>query len=584
MSQFGTKSNKLRPSIAIGFALLLMAAAQLCWPVNSNASEDDSDVQDILFCGLKRPYLLRLHLRVKGDGFRQSLRAWADSQFQRFDANSDGALDGEEWKRMPASAVSVGQVAASADSLPADDDPKDGRVSAAEFRRYLLAATGTPFRLITQASGGVVITNDAANAQVNLFPKLDTDHDGKLSSREIDAAAARLRRYDRNEDDAVDAVELQQSLPEEQAAAQQRLSGVMGLLVIVDSEPAGQSLSRRLLEGYDKVSRDPATKTFRKDQLLSPAELPIDAGEFRRADRNGDGKLDRMELLRLPAAMTPSVELAVEAPAADGKFSIDVLRTAENERASPVHLKPQPDGRPVLTLNDTSLSLSASAAEPGIEQELRDLYVQQFKSLDRDKNDYLDRPELQRFGFSETFFTQADLDRDEKLFEAEYKSQIDRELELSQTSFSLEVSGDGRSLFRLIDTQPADGRLSLRELADASAKLKEWDANRDGTITQQELSITLNAVFQTGMPRINGPFVLNRRVSADSIRNAASAAGADIPPWFVKMDRNGDGDLSPNEFLGRRALFQQIDQNEDGLISSSEALAAHRKAIAKTPP
>ncbi|MGO7888701.1 hypothetical protein ACC740_37830, partial [Rhizobium ruizarguesonis] len=39
----------------------------------------------------------------------------------------------------------------------------------------------------------------------------------------------------------------------------------------------------------------------------------------------------------------------------------------------------------------------------------------------------------------------------------------------------------------------------------------------------------------------------------------------------VKMDRNGDGDLSPKEFLGRRKLFDSIDTNHDGLISMEEA-------------
>jgi hypothetical protein len=49
------------------------------------------------------------------------------------------------------------------------------------------------------------------------------------------------------------------------------------------------------------------------------------------------------------------------------------------------------------------------------------------------------------------------------------------------------------------------------------------------------------------------------------------------------MDRNGDGDLSPNEFLGRRALFDKIDRDRDGLISSEEANNAHRETVAASP-
>jgi hypothetical protein len=37
------------------------------------------------------------------------------------------------------------------------------------------------------------------------------------------------------------------------------------------------------------------------------------------------------------------------------------------------------------------------------------------------------------------------------------------------------------------------------------------------------------------------------------------------------MDRNGDGDVSPGEFLGTPEQFRRIDADGDGLIDADEA-------------
>jgi hypothetical protein len=40
------------------------------------------------------------------------------------------------------------------------------------------------------------------------------------------------------------------------------------------------------------------------------------------------------------------------------------------------------------------------------------------------------------------------------------------------------------------------------------------------------------------------------------------------------MDRNNDGDLTWNEFLGPREVFHRIDKDGDGLIDPQEAADA----------
>jgi len=55
------------------------------------------------------------------------------------------------------------------------------------------------------------------------------------------------------------------------------------------------------------------------------------------------------------------------------------------------------------------------------------------------------------------------------------------------------------------------------------------------------------------------------------------------PAWFHKMDRNGDGDVSRNEFLGSAEQFDAVDTDKDDLISLAEAEAHDKKLRPKAP-
>jgi Ca2+-binding EF-hand superfamily protein len=47
--------------------------------------------------------------------------------------------------------------------------------------------------------------------------------------------------------------------------------------------------------------------------------------------------------------------------------------------------------------------------------------------------------------------------------------------------------------------------------------------------------------------------------------------GETVPAWFRGMDSNGDGDISPREFLGSSDKFRQLDADGDGFVSGDEA-------------
>ncbi|HTI52225.1 MAG TPA: hypothetical protein VL475_14780, partial [Planctomycetaceae bacterium] len=541
------------------------------------APQNADSVQDLLFCTSRRPLLIRLHLFVRGAAFRSLRGTWADAQFALLDTDKSGSLEGAELKRIPAPQSLQIEGAIDRGGLPpVDSQPADGKVSPAEFRGYVLAASGTPFS-IEQAQ-------ESANTEVDLFPLLDQDRDGKLSADELRTAPARLQQYDRDEDDVLEIQELQQALPGEQVTARRELVGALSLIVVVD--PArGSAVARRLIEGYDKASRDPIAKTFRKDEQLSLAELAIAPAEFARADRNGDGRLDRSELAGLAAVMDPAVELEIHAPAADGTFMIKLLRRPAAEIAALIDVEQPAKGQYRLKLEGTPLELRAEASPAGLENQIRERYIANFGQVDRDNNEHVDSTESQRFGAQfAPFFKQADTDGDGKVDMAEYVAQLDRELALTKCRVNMKVSSDGRSLFRLIDADGV-GRLSARELREALAKSSKWDTDGDQSLSREELAVQLQATFSAGTPRVNGPFSGVPRPAPAVQRERPVAdlppAGAPVPSWFTKMDRNRDGDVTPKEFLGSRTLFDKYDRNRDGLITAQEAIEAAKAAAEK---
>ena len=49
------------------------------------------------------------------------------------------------------------------------------------------------------------------------------------------------------------------------------------------------------------------------------------------------------------------------------------------------------------------------------------------------------------------------------------------------------------------------------------------------------------------------------------------------PAWFASMDRNGDRDLSRDEFLALTQQFGELDGDGDGLVSVVEAIKRDRE-------
>ena len=248
----------------------------------------------------------------------------------------------------------------------------------------------------------------------------------------------------------------------------------------------------------------------------------------------------------------------------DGKTkSLELIEPQEDQGGPSIHVNRL--GAIVIDTKDERLSLHG---EDVSNSQWEENYKQNFKSADGDSNGYLDKSESRYSGLFFQGFEFMDRNGDGKLFEQEMLDAARLQVVEAHSRAQLDVRTTGRQLFEFIDLD-GDARLSAREKRDFAGRLDSWDRNGDGKINRDEVPEYYRIDVRLGRVAMN-PFMFI--AGSRSAPNQSSVEK--MPDWFVRLDRNRDGDVSKNEFIGPVRIFQSMDADQDGLIDSEEALSA----------
>ncbi len=494
----------------------------------------------------ERPLHLQFRITIDGVSLSQARENGVQEFIAKLDVDQDGKLSHAEFQKSPlVRKVARPKAEKFLNSLGPQPDPKPDDIRA-QFARV---AGGT--MLSIRADGST------AKDDTSIYELIDIDKSGLIDVEELSRAETRLRQRDSDYDNCVSFEEFQPpvvnqqlivaSLPEEEQA-----KSVLSEMMI--QSQASRQLRPALLKKYD----------LNKDKALSAGELHWPVALYDRMDANRDGDLNAYEMQGAPEVPF-DIQLTVELnPKDDTVPSLSVVKTqmeaaVESSRADTVTLK-----TPSFTL--MLVSRKTDPIEAGVTNAMEG-----FNELDVDANGYIDTTEaMQKIRMQRGLFDMIDTDRDGKVFGPEMKQFVSVAGIPVASTCRLHVYDTGFGFFQILDTNH-DGRISAREMRDVGKSLSVMD--RDGTPGLSPTEPTRN--YRIEFTR--GSFVLFGKIEPRSMMATQAPVYVSRvlqgPVWYQRMDRNNDGDLSWEEFLGSRRDFDRLDVDQDGMVDLKEAEA-----------
>lgn len=358
-----------------------------------------------------------------------------------------------------------------------------------------------------------------------------------------------------------------------------RKAGFTPIVVLVDP-PAIKSL--QLNEAlFRHLDRD-------RNGVLTPAEISNTYLLLRSLDEDEDERLTMAEIVSTwPATATPaSQQPAVQAVEPAG-ISPDVIVRVQFTQATPTPIVNVIAGKTLAVVHgsDGSLLLRSENTVCKIDadadrslssfRQARGFYSAQFttafgKHGSATKQRLAQTPGMQAF---ERMFDPANRNGGPELSLTELNGFFDLVEQGIVCQIVVRTSDQGHNLFAFLD-QNDDERLETRELFAAEKRLGE-NASRKA-LAPDDIPHQFKVHVQRGTARSSfGPVPLP--VPAKVLQAPPHVAVKSGPRWFRLMDRNGDGLVSSQEFLGSPDACRRLDKNRDGVIDAAEANSAAKE-------
>lgn len=501
------------------------------------------------------PLVIDAVIVLDGRSHIQAMEDLVEHVLSAADENADGKATWEEL--LEGRRFRYGQFGNLPFNTPADkqqirqlyDVNQNGIVDPSEVPRFATRNAGSsrPFSL-----RGSNLYRGRNKYEAPIRRLLDTDGNGELNTHEIERAPVALDSRDADGDGILYREDLTDQPDDIQnALMQRRRYGGPDAARLLDGEVDWNAVLYELEEIYAY------------GRPLSKDSMPAFPDLFDELDADGDDAIDAEELAGL-AAMAPHLSLLVEF----------VVSGDENVPRSKIRVLAGKSDLPrEVAVTEGSSNVTLKLADLELEFYVNDLADdmansvdsdRQFQAVDGDKNGYLDEEEYRTAPQSAGIpFEAVDEDENGKVFPEELLSFFKNQRLAQRCQAHARAADEVDAWFAVLDAND-DGRLTPREIGATPKQLTALDTDQDGTLRHDDVPDSIAVAFA------RGSLQQENRLFA---RPPAGQPAVDpsLPRWFLSMDQNGDGEISPREFLGTSVQFERLDVDSDGYIEPVEA-------------